>query len=178
MVTGRSRIAMILAISIALIPALELRAASLIDVHLCSVEEVALKILVPRYEAVPGISPDSLAEKLMAQVALILEKDGLRIDASSKQRLVVDVGYSDAGDSRAVTVLVELIEPAVLEREWRPEKEGPIEVTTWREFDLFLVSGAEADLVEKILESVELEATSFSQQVVQAKRYREREMSR
>lgn len=145
-------------------------AGSLIEKHLGSLTEVSVTLLAPRYEPIPGDSPDKLESMLKARATAILVKNGLKISDSSRQRLVIKIEvarHQGGHGALSLSILSELREPAVLSRNWERTGEEELEVTSWSE--LRLVAAPCDKHLEQLIEAVELEAIEFAEKVRQAK---------
>ena len=146
-------------------------AESLVEQHLATIQRLHLEVLVPRYEPLPGSSPERLEESLKERAAQILEHHDIRSVESSQQELVLEVQLArSASDDRMVALLVilELQEAAVLTREWAPgSSHDPLIVTSWREVLLGVTSSD--DVVNQVYELVDIGTTHFAEEVKQAR---------
>jgi hypothetical protein len=147
-------------------------AGSLVEEQLSTLKEITVTIVVPRFEPIPGLTPDALQKMLRSRAVSIVTKYDLEVSESSHQDLVitVDATYQRAGGEQGILVLLvlsELREPGVLIRKRGKGSRRELFVASWREARIVLASSD--NVIEKLVESVDIEVTEFAQKTIQAR---------
>ena len=82
-------------------------AGSLVEEQLSTLKEITVMVVVPRFEPIPGLTPDALQKMLRARAVSIVTRHDLEVSESSHQNLVitVDATYQRAGEKQKIMAI-------------------------------------------------------------------------